>query len=112
MQFYGHHGVNDLEKKNGQVFTVDVEMLMDLQAAGETDKLDKTVDYSKVFREVRNIVEGESFRLIESVAELTARRLLQAFPVIEEVTVRVHKPRAPIPGTFADVVAEIVRSRE
>ncbi|MFO7172804.1 MAG: dihydroneopterin aldolase [Bacillota bacterium] len=112
MQFYGHHGVHDLEQKNGQVFTVDVEIYLDLRPAGESDRLDRTVDYSKVYREVRQIVEGQTYRLIEAVAEAVARRLLQAFPRIEEVVVRVHKPRAPLPGTFADVAVEVRRTRE
>lgn len=111
MQFFGRHGVYAHETKSGQLFTVDVDMRLDLEPAGQQDDLALTVDYSAVFREVRAVVEGGPRKLIEAVAEGIAARLLQRFPPLQQVTVRVHKQRAPIPGTFADVYVEVVRCR-
>lgn len=111
MQFFGRHGVYTHETESGQVFGVDLEMQVDLRAAGVHDDLTRTVDYGAVFKEVRAVVEGPPLKLIEAVAERIAGRILQAFAPVTAVTVRVHKQRAPIPGTFADVHVEVVRSR-
>jgi dihydroneopterin aldolase len=113
MVFYGRHGVLPAERALGGRFVVDVEAALDLRAAGERDELAATVDYAAVYEEVRTIVEGPPLSLIEAVAERIARRLLAKFATLQAVTVRVHKPGAPLPGaTFATIAAEVHRTRE
>jgi dihydroneopterin aldolase len=113
MAFYGRHGVLPAERALGGRFVVDVEAALDLRAAGERDDLAATVDYAAMYEEVRAIVEGAPLNLIEAVAEGVARRLLAAFPPLQAVTVRVHKPGAPLPGaTFTTIAAEVHRTRE
>ena len=113
MGFYGRHGVLLAERRLGGRFVVDVEAALDLRAAGEGDDLAATVDYAAMYEEVRAIVEGPPLNLIEAVAERVAQRLLAAFPPLEAVTVRVHKPGAPLRGaTFATIAAEVHRTRE
>lgn len=109
MQMYGRHGVLAHETEMGQIFTVDTEICLDLRAAGRTDDLSRTINYAAVFQVVRAVVEGPPLKLIEAVAEQTAARILSEFHGIEQVCVRVHKQRAPIPGSFADVYCEVVR---
>ena len=94
MVFMGRHGVLAHEQLVAQPFHVDVELSLDLQAAGVDDDLARTVDYGVVFETCRSIVESTSFRLIEAV------------------TVRVRKPKAPIDGEFAYAGVEIRRRRE
>jgi len=60
---------------------------------------------------VRRIVEGTPFKLIESVAELIAERILQIYPV-REVTVRVSKPDVLLGGTLDYAAVEIRRAME
>ncbi len=110
MVFMGRHGVLEREQREAQPFHVDVELGLDLQAAGIDDDLSRTVDYGVVFETCRSIVESTSFRLIEAVAEAIAHELLADFP-IHDVTVRVRKPNAPIEGTFAWAGVEIQRAR-
>ena len=112
MRFYGYHGVLPAETRLGQEFLVDTELYLDLRAAGEQDDIRQTVNYGKVYRTVKTIVEGAPFRLIEAVAERVAAEVLEQYPNVRGVTVRVHKPRAPIPGAFAGVLVEIHRRRE
>lgn len=111
MQFYGYHGVFPEETRLGQPFLVDVEMYADLRQAGETDDLNATVHYGQVYEVVKEIVEGRPYKLIEAVAECAARKILAGFQAVTEVVVRVHKPKAPIPGTFAGVTVEVRRRR-
>ncbi len=109
MVFYGYHGVNQAERELGQRFVVDLELSKDLSAAGSSDDLGMTVNYASVFKVAREVVEGPSCSLIETVAERLAAALLGRFP-LEAVRVRVRKPWAPIRGSVLDSVAvEIYR---
>lgn len=110
MRFFGYHGAIPEENRLGQEFRVDVEMTAHLQAAGQSDDLEKTIDYSKVYTIAKEVAEGPAVKLIETVAERIAGRILESFPV-QEVVVRVHKPSAPIPGIFDCVTVEIRRRR-
>lgn len=112
MRFYGYHGVYPEESRLGQAFSVDVELHLDLREAGRRDEIRKTVDYEKVYRSVKAIVEGKPFKLIEALAESVAARVLSEHPNAAEVVVRVHKPKAPIPGPIDGVTVEIHRRRE
>ena len=112
MEFYAYHGVNESEKTQGQRFIVDVEMVTDLSRASESDVLRDTVNYSRVYRLVKEIVEGPSRDLIEAVAGEISGRVLQAFP-IEQIRVRVSKPDVPLKGaTLKGAAVEIVRHRD
>lgn len=111
MRFYGYHGALEAERELGQRFVIDVELGLDLRAAGESDDLARTVNYAKVFKQVRDVAEGPPHALLESVAEHIAGRILSVFETVEEVRVRVHKSKVPIAGILEAAEVEIVRSR-
>ncbi|MFM9106227.1 MAG: dihydroneopterin aldolase [Chloroflexota bacterium] len=102
MRFYAYHGVHPEERARGQRFTVDVRMRADLRAAGETDDLERTINYSAVAKRVRAIVEGEPRDLIEAVAEAIVADVLAAFPAVRGVRVTVRKPEVGLKGMFLD----------
>ena len=52
-----------------------------------------------MYRVVKEIVEGPSRKLLESVAESIAEAILDGFDV-ESVTVTVKKPEVPIKGSI------------
>jgi len=111
MEFFGHHGCLPAERQQGQRFVVDVTLCLPLQQAGRTDDLAATVNYAAVFQDVRAVVEGEPVNLLETVAERIAARLLTAYLLVQQVSVTVHKPGAPIAGTFRDAAVTITRQR-
>jgi dihydroneopterin aldolase len=106
----GRHGVLPHERELGQLFVVDLELRLDLSAAGRSDDLGDTVDYGELAGRVAELVGGRPRRLLEALAEdlaalaLTDRR-------VETVRVRVAKPQAPLPAD-ATVAVELVRGRE
>jgi dihydroneopterin aldolase len=106
----GRHGVPDEERVSPQPFEVDVELGLDLGPAGRSDDLARTVDYSKVDQAVREIVGTRSFRLLETIAETIAERLLADHPV-DEVVVRVRKPAVRLAGPVDYSGVEIRRTR-
>ena len=112
MRFMACHGVLPHEQEVPQPFEVDVELGLSLRAAGESDDLDDTVNYAKVYRTVSSIMNGASKQLIEALAEEIAEDLLWQFSPLRWVRVTVHKPTAPIDGIFSDVGVTILRSRK
>ena len=109
MRFQGHHGVTEAERAAAQPFEVDVELVLDLQAAGVEDDLERTVDYGLAFAICREVVEATTFRLLEAIAEGLAHELLRAFPAVREVVVRVRKLHVPLDGELAFAGVEITR---
>ena len=106
----GHHGVFEHERREGQEFVVDVELAADLAPAGASDDLADTVNYGEIGAEVLARIEGEPFDLIERLADVIASDALRHSEV-DEVTVTVHKPQAPVGVPFADVTVTVVRHR-
>lgn len=106
----GYHGVLDSEKQTGQPFFVDITMFTDFAKAAATDNVAHTVNYAEVAEVIREIVTGESLDLIETLAERIAAAVLEKFPLLA-VELTVHKPKAPIEVTFADVSVTIFREK-
>ena len=111
--FYGYHGVHAEEQHLGQRFVVDIEAHCDLRQAAASDDVEATISYSDLYRLARQIVEGPPHKLIEAVAEQIASSTLEAHAAVEEVTVTVRKPHAPIKGAvFENAGVKIHRKRE
>ena len=107
MTFYGYHGDIEAERQLGGRYAVDLEIGMDLSEAGRADNLEKAVDYVHVYQLVREVVEEQQHRLLESVAEAVAGKVLE-LPRVEQVKVRVGKV-PPVRGGFGEFAVEIVR---
>ena len=112
MRFMACHGVLPHEREVPQPFEVDVELGLSLRAAGESDDLDDTVNYAKVYDVVSTVLTVTRKYLIEAIAEEIADDLLRDFDVLRLVRVTVHKPAAPIDGIFSDVGVSILRRRK
>lgn len=111
LRVYAYHGVNVEEKEKGQPFELDITLGVDTRAAGRSDDLKDTVNYSRVAKRTLAVVQGERYDLLERVAARVAETLLEEFPA-EEVTVLLKKPRAPVAADFHYVAVEITRRRE
>jgi dihydroneopterin aldolase len=110
MRFYAYHGVLPDEREQGQEFIVDVVLETDLRRAGGSDELADTVDYREAYDRTREVVEGSPRRLLESIAESIAQRLLALEHVIA-VTVSVRKPRVRLHGPLDYSEITIRRAR-
>ena len=110
LRAFGNHGVFDHERRDGQVFIIDVTVYLSLATAAGTDDLGKTVHYGELAEQVVAAVEADPVDLIETVAERVAAVAL-SFEAAEVVSVTVHKPSAPITVPFDDVSVTIKRTR-
>jgi len=90
MSFQGRHGVRPAEREQAQEFKVDVEVDCDLSEPGRTDRLEDTVDYTRVRAIAGEVIEGESARLLETLAARIAKGVL-GLPRVAAVSVKVAK---------------------
>lgn len=111
MIFHAHHGVEHDEIERGQRFEVDIEMKLDASRAAATDNLDNTVDIRNVYLDVQKLVVNQRFYLIETLCDQISQKVLKKYK-IEEVTVRVRKPFAPLDGLANGTQIEMTRKRE
>ncbi len=110
IEAFGHHGVLDFERRDGQLFKVDLALGVDTRPAALSDDLQDTVDYGTLVAAVRKAVETDPVDLIETLAQRIADVCLTDGRV-QWTEVTVHKPDAPIEATFTDVTLTIFRSR-
>lgn len=107
---FARHGVLKDEQEQGQIFSVDVSLDLDLSRASVSDDVADTLDYGELARMVHDRVASERWNLIEKVADRVADLVLEDQRV-SAVTVTVHKPDAPISVPFRDVSVSISRAR-
>ena len=103
LEVFGHHGVNEDERRDGQRFLYDLEL--QVGEAGSSDRIEDAVDYRDVAATVREVSGGTQFHLLEALAAAVADRLLERFPV-EWVSVRVRKPDVALPVEHSAVTVE------
>jgi dihydroneopterin aldolase len=108
LECWGHHGVFDHERREGQKFLVDLVLGFDTAPAAADDDLSRTVDYGSLATAVKAAVEQDPVDLIETLAQRIADVCLTDARV-EWARVTIHKPDAPIDATFADVALTIHR---
>ncbi len=110
MQFTGRHGVSDEERATPQPFEVDLVLRLDLSKPAATDELADTINYATLFDLARAVVEERSFHLLEALAGAVGDAVLATHPV-DDVEVRVRKPKAPLSGAFERVEVRVRRRR-
>lgn len=104
----GVHGVLPEEQRRPQPFEVNVELVVDLRRAGDTDVLDDTVDYSSICEAVSGVVKTESYRLLERLASRIAE-VCTADPRVSGVVVEVRKLQPPVRQRVEHVAVRIER---
>jgi|WetSurMetagenome_2_1015567.scaffolds.fasta_scaffold302036_2 7,8-dihydroneopterin aldolase/epimerase/oxygenase len=109
--FYGYHGVHEHEREFGRPMALDVELTLDLSEAGRTDNLEQGLDYSEVYKIVRETEAAGPYKLLEALAEAVARQLLAAFPQVREVLIRARKKEPSVGGWVEQAEVEITRTR-
>ena len=111
LRVFAYHGVNPEEKVNGQNFEIDIDVYRDLRKAGTTDDISDTISYAKVAKLAVNVMQKDSFDLIEKAAASVARAILNEFDSAHSVRVKLKKPEAPINLEFNYMAVEIFRVR-
>lgn len=111
LKVYGHHGVFDFEKADGQFFYVNVVLKLDLQEAGVKDDLNKSVSYADVCSDIEKYFIDYTYDLIETVAEKLAYMILEKYHLVQRVDIEVCKPYAPVSQEVENLSVSISRAR-
>ena len=96
LEIFCHHGVYKEENVLGQKFLVSVVLYADLSVAAKNDDLTKSVNYGEVCHFIKKEMESYTYKLIETLTEKIARKILVNFPLVEKIKLEIKKPWAPI----------------
>lgn len=111
IDIYAYHGHLPEEKKTGTTFRINLEISLDLEKAGRTDRLEDTFDYAQAYSIIKEEMKIPS-SLLEHVAQRIVNRLFGASAAIREVSLRVSKLNPPFDGEVKAVSVELTKSRD
>jgi dihydroneopterin aldolase len=109
LEVEGFHGATDREKREGQHFLFDVQVVAH-DAGVRSDQLPDTVDYTKLVECVQTVSQERQFNLIEALAAAVADALIERFE-ISRARVRVRKPEVRLEVPVAHTAATVERVR-
>lgn len=72
-------GVNENERIDPQPVWIDIEYMIDASEAVNSDQLKDTIDYANVCEKIKSYITKTKFQLIETLAENTAKYLMDEF---------------------------------
>jgi dihydroneopterin aldolase len=104
LHVFGYHGVEEEEKRLGQLFLFDVEF--EVGDRGANDRIEDALDYRLVAQAVREVSERR-FDLLEALASAVADTLYERFAP-ESLRVRVRKPEVKPAGMTVEFAAVTV----
>lgn len=111
MQFFAHHGCFEEEQITGTHFRVDMYIETDTSASELSDDLQDTIDYQAVIMTVREEMEKPS-KLLEHVGRRILDRVMEKFPAVEEVVLKVEKLHPPVGGQVDSVSVTFEKVRD
>ncbi|MDX1671209.1 MAG: dihydroneopterin aldolase [Balneolaceae bacterium] len=108
MAFEGKHGYYREEREKGNRFEVDLTFRLDLSVSASSDSLRDTLNYERAEEITREIMEGPSVKLIETLCGKIGDALFEAFAELESLEVRVRKLDPPLrsPVKYAEVTLQ------
>ncbi len=112
LKLFAYHGVNPEEKVDGQNFVLDITASLDANVAKSTDNVDDTVSYAKIIKTARAVFTERSYDLIEVAANKVGVEIMKTYPKLQQVTVLLMKPEAPIKADFEYVAVEETITRK
>jgi FolB domain-containing protein len=83
-------GISPTERRRLQDVLIDLSIFVDLEPATRSDDVEDSLNYREVRERVSELVSGEEFGLLESLAGAVADLVLK-YPPVERVEVRVRK---------------------
>jgi FolB domain-containing protein len=101
-------GINEEERREKQDVIINVSLACDLAKAIATDRLEDTINYRAIKKNILRLVEQSMYHLLECLADSIADECL-THPLVSAVTVTVDKPGAL--RYARSVAVEITRSK-
>jgi FolB domain len=112
MKFHAFHGALEVERELGQVFSVDVDLGIDLGAAEASEGAEPLVRGGDVYEVTKGVVMGSRFKSHVNLAMRIAGELLRRFESAADATVVVGRRQLFIPGEVDMILAEVHCTRD
>lgn len=110
LEFYGHCGVTNEERRKAQLLAVDLELDATLKSAVLSDRLNETIDYAEVAKRLVALGTSLECNLLEVLAEQLVGMLFVEFPV-DRVWIWIRKLHAPLALIAGSVGIRFERTR-
>jgi dihydroneopterin aldolase len=95
-EFYSYHGVRSEEKKLGGKYQVDLDMWYNPTNAIINDDVKYALNYEEAMFCIAEIISGESYNLVETIANEILNMVMEKFPALEKATVKIRKKNVPM----------------
>ena len=107
LTFFGYHGVNDSEIKNGQNFLLDLSIDYKL-SNNINDSINNTIDYIQLYNLIKDTFKTKRFNLLESLASKIIEDIKKEYPSVFYIKINIRKPSIVIDGNqdFINIEAE------
>jgi dihydroneopterin aldolase len=112
MIFHAFHGTMEVERELGQVFSVDVELGLNLAESDVSPSVKSLVRGLDVYEVTKNIMMGTKFMSHTSLALAIGKEMLGTFKSVTNVSVRVGCRQIFIAGDVREVLSEVECSRD
>ena len=111
LRVFGHHGVLEHERSEGQYFVIDASIWIDDERAAATDDISNTASYAEIAQLIADNVRNNPVNLLETLSQRIADEvLIAAGPWAKSVKITVSKPDAPI-DLYFDTVAVTAQAK-
>ena len=108
IQLFGYHGLYEEEKENGQNFIISLSI--DIDYIDNNDKIENTLDYTKIFNEVKDTFNQKRYNLIESLAVAISDNLMRN-KKIKSLDISIKKQSPPIDAKLSSVEVNLRKIR-
>lgn len=108
---FANHGVFREEETMGQRFMISLKLYADISKAANTDDISNSINYGEVCSFVTEFTKTHRAKLIEKAAQDIAYALLEKYPLLKTVEVKLKKPWAPIGLPLDNVLVNVTRGR-
>ena len=108
IQLFGYHGLYEEEKENGQNFIISLSI--DIEYTDKNDKIENTVDYTKIINEVKDTFNQKRYNLIESLAVVISDNLMKN-KKIKSLDISIKKESPPIDAKINSVEVNLRKIR-
>ncbi len=95
-QYYAYHGVKEEERKLGGKYEVDLIMDYNAKSAIVRDDVNYALNYEIAMYCISEVMTGDSYSLIETIANEILNQVAEKFDFLQRATVKVRKINAPM----------------
>ncbi len=112
LELHAYHGWHRHEGEFGQPFLIDLGLETDISQAAASDNLADTLDYDALVTTTRRLFVDTRYKLVEAAVAALARGILDEFPAVRSVDLRVRKLKPPIAERLAAVGIHLRLTRD